>query len=62
LPEILNQTASLQSEIGTINSGLYTLQGNLSVLSENLFQLQFGINQTAQLIYGDPAAFVGVWQ
>ena len=62
LPDILNQTSSLQSEIGTINSGLYTLQGNLSVLSENLFQLQFGINQTAQLIYGVPAAFVGVWQ
>ncbi len=62
VPAILNQTASLQSNIGTINSGLYTLQGNLSLLSTNLFQLQSGINQTAQLIYGIPAAYVGAWQ
>ena len=62
VPDILNQTASLQSNIITINSGLYTLQDNLSELSTNLFQLQTGINQTAQLIYGIPAAFVGVWQ
>ncbi len=59
---ILDQTASLQSNIITINSGLYTLQDNLSELSTNLFQLQTGINQTAQLIYGVPAAFVGAWQ
>jgi RND superfamily putative drug exporter len=62
LPSIINQTASLQSNIITINSGLYTLQDNLSALSTNLFQLQTGINQTAQLVYGVPAAFVGVWQ
>ena len=62
VPTILNQTASLQSNIATINSGLYALQDNLSVLSTNLFQLQIGINQTAQLIYGIPAAFVGAWQ
>ena len=62
VPDILNQTASLQSNIITINSGLYSLQDNLSELSTNLFQLQTGINQTAQLIYGVPAAFVGVWQ
>ncbi len=62
VPDIINQTASLQSNIITINSGLYTLQDNLSVLSTNLFQLQTGINQTAQLVYGVPAAFVGVWQ
>ncbi len=62
LPEIINQTADLQSNIATINSGLFTLQGNLSYLSTSLFQLQDGINQTAQLVYGIPAAFVGVWQ
>jgi RND superfamily putative drug exporter len=62
IPAILNQTASLQSNIASINSGLYTLQDNLSALSINLFQLQGGVNQTAQLIYGIPAAFVGAWQ
>jgi len=62
VPDILNQTASLQANIITINSGLYTLQDNLLGLSTNLFQLQNGINQTAQLIYGVPAAFVDVWQ
>ena len=76
LPEIINQTASLQSNITTINSGLYTLQDKLKVLSQSLytlqdnlatlstslFQLQDGINQTAQLVYGIPAIFVGTWQ
>ncbi len=62
VPDILNQTASLQSNIITINSGLYSLQDNLSELSTNLFQLLTGINQTAQLVYGVPSAFVGVWQ
>ena len=62
LPEIINQTANLKSNITTINSGLYSLQDNLSVLSTNLFQLQDGINQTAQLVYGIPAAYVNVWQ
>jgi len=62
LPDLINQTASLQSNIVTINSGLFTLRDNLSVLSENLFGLQTGINQTAQLVFGVPAAFVGIWQ
>ncbi len=62
LPEIINQTANLQSNITTINSGLYVLQDNLTALSTNLFQLQNGINQTAQLVFGVPSAFVGVWQ
>jgi len=62
LSELVNQTSSLQSNIVTINSGLYTLRDNLSVLSTNLFGLQTGINQTAQLVFGVPAAFVGVWQ
>ena len=62
LPEIVSQTASLQSNITTINSGLYVLQDNLTTLSTSIFQLQYGINQTAQLVFGVPAAFVGVWQ
>ncbi len=62
LPDIIAQTASLESNIITLNSGLYVLQQNLSTLSTNLFQLQIGINQTAQLVYGVPATFVGVWQ
>jgi putative drug exporter of the RND superfamily len=62
LPDIVTQVRSLQSNIITINSGLNSLQQNLSVLSANLFQLQAGINLTAQLVYGVPAAFVGVWQ
>ena len=62
LPAIINQTAILQSNIVTTNSGLYTLQDNLTQFSTGLFQLQDGINQTAQLVYGVPAAFVGVWQ
>ncbi|MGD0450543.1 MAG: MMPL family transporter [Candidatus Bathyarchaeia archaeon] len=62
VPTILSQAAGLQSNISSINSGLYMLQSNLSELSLNLFQLQDGINQTAQLIYGIPAAFVGAWQ
>ena len=62
LPALLNQTALLQPNIVTINQGLYALQGNLSEFSAGLFQLQDGINQTAQLVWGVPAAFVGVWQ
>jgi hypothetical protein len=62
LSDLINQTASLQSNIITINSGLFSLQDNLLMLSTNLFELQNGISQTAQLIYGVPAAFVGVWQ
>ncbi len=62
LPAIINQTAALQPNIVLINQGLYSLTGNLSLLSQNLFQMQDGINQTAQLVWGVPAAFVNVWQ
>ena len=61
LPDIVVQAGDLQSNITFINSGLYTLQQNLSTLSANLFQLLGGINQTAQLIYGAPATFVSIW-
>ncbi|MGO8807207.1 MAG: MMPL family transporter [Candidatus Bathyarchaeia archaeon] len=62
LPTIINQTAALQPNIVLINQGLYSLTGNLSLLCQNLFQMQDGINQTAQLVWGVPAAFVSVWQ
>jgi RND superfamily putative drug exporter len=62
LPAIINQTAVLQSSVVEINQGLYSLTGNLSSLSQNLFQMQNGINQTAQLVYEIPAEFVGAWQ
>ncbi len=62
LPALINQTATLQSSIVAINQGLYSLTGNLSSLSKNLFQMQSGINQTAQLVYEIPAEFVGAWQ
>ena len=62
IPAIINQTASLQSNIYSINSGLFTLKGNLSYLIANLFLLQDGLNQTAQLIYGIPTTYVGIWQ
>jgi RND superfamily putative drug exporter len=62
LPAIVNETALLQTEVVTINYGLYSLQGNLSEFSSGIFQLQDGINQTAQLVWGIPAAFVNVWQ
>jgi RND superfamily putative drug exporter len=62
LPAVINQTAILQSSIVEINQGLYSLTGNLSSLSLNLFQMQEGINQTAQLVYEIPTEFVGAWQ
>jgi RND superfamily putative drug exporter len=62
LPDIVTQVGSLKSNITSINSGLYTLQQNMSSLSISLFQLEDGINQTSQLVYGVPAAFIGVWQ
>ncbi len=62
LPAIINETAALQSSIIVINQGLFALTGNLSSLSQNLFQMQDGINQTAQLVWGIPAAYVNVWQ
>ncbi len=62
LPSIIPQVNALASNIQFINTGVYTLEQNLSALSTNLFQTVEGINQTAQLVYGIPAAFVGAWQ
>ncbi len=62
LPSIINETAALQSSILQINQGLFTLTGNLTLLSQSMFQMQDGINQTAQLVWGIPAAYINVWQ
>ena len=59
IPSILPQVNALAANISSINTGVYSLAQNLSSLSTNLFQTVGGINQTAQLVYGIPAAFVG---
>ena len=63
LPSIVPQVNALASNISSHkHRRIYTLAQNLSSLSTNLFQTVEGINQTAQLVYGIPAAFVGAWQ
>ena len=62
VPSILPQVDALQANISSINTGVYSLAANLASLNTNLFQTVDGINQTAQLVYGIPAAFVGAWQ
>ena len=61
VPSLLPQVSELSSNITQINEGLRTLEANLSSLNANLFELQNGINQTSQLIYGIPASFVQIW-
>jgi RND superfamily putative drug exporter len=48
LPSLVPQVASLEPEVAYANAELYSLEQ--------------GINQTAQLVYGVPAAFVQAWQ
>jgi RND superfamily putative drug exporter len=62
IPSILPQVEALEANISSINTGVYSLSANLASLNTNIFQTIEGINQTAQLIFGVPAAFVGVWQ
>ena len=52
VPSLVSQTSGLETEIAGINKGVNGLQDNLSVLSMSLFQLQQGVNQTSQLVYG----------
>ncbi len=61
LPSFVSGVAVLASNVTTINQALYSLEENLTALNSNIFQLQSGINQTAQLVYGLPAAYVGIW-
>ena len=62
VPSLVPQVASLESEVASANAELHSLEQNLSSLSTGLFQLEAGINQTAQLVYGVPAAFVQAWE
>ena len=62
LPSIIPQVEALDPNISSINTGVYALAQNLSSLNTNLFQTVEGINQTAQLVYGVPSAFVGAWR
>jgi len=62
VPSLVPQVASLEPELAYANAELHSLEQNLSALSTGLFQLEAGINQTAQLVYGVPAAFVQAWQ
>jgi len=61
LPEFISGVSSLASNVTTVNQAVYTLVQNMSTLSSGLFQLYQGVNQTSQLVYGVPAAFVAVW-
>ena len=59
---LLPQVASLQSNLISLDTSIHHVQGNFANLSASLFQLQQGINQTAELVYGIPSGFVQIWQ
>jgi RND superfamily putative drug exporter len=61
LPSFILGVASIASNVKTVNQAVFSLEGNLSALSAGLFQMQQGVNQTSQLVYGIPAAFVEIW-
>lgn len=52
----------LSSSVTSMIPQVASLEENLSSLSNGLFQLLMGINQTSQLVYGVPAAFVQTFQ
>jgi len=71
---VKNAVLQLDSKIGsdpslsnyTGASNIYSAEGDvlnstLPSFISGLFQMQQGINQTSQLVYGIPAAFVGIW-
>jgi RND superfamily putative drug exporter len=51
----------LNSTLPSFIAQTSTLAANITSLNTNLYQLQTGINQTSQLIYGVPAAFLLAW-
>ena len=61
LPSFVQGVSTMASNITTVNQAVFSLEQNLSALSGGLFQMEHGINQTSQLVYGIPAAFVGIW-
>jgi RND superfamily putative drug exporter len=62
IPNLLAQVDTLEKNVSVINREINSLVQNLSSLSSNTFQLKQGVNQTAQLVYGIPSAFVQIWE
>ncbi len=61
LPSIVNQTQSLDYTVRMINSKLYETQANLTSTHATIFNLEKGVNQTAQLVYGIPMIYSSTW-
>ena len=61
VPEFIAGVSSLASNVTTVNQAVYSLVQNMTTFSSGLFQFYEGVNQTSQLVYGIPAAFVGIW-
>ncbi|MCL4435328.1 MAG: MMPL family transporter [Thaumarchaeota archaeon] len=61
LPSLANQTRNLDDTVKMINSKLYETQANLTSTHSALFQLEKGVNQTAQLVYGIPMMYTSIW-
>jgi hypothetical protein len=61
LPNLVNQTRSLADTIRMINSKLYETQANLTSTHAAIFNLENGVNQTAQMVYGIPMMYTSTW-
>jgi RND superfamily putative drug exporter len=61
LSALKDQTTNLDDAIRMINSQLYVIQSNLSSIHSLMFELEGGVNQTAQLVFGIPMTFTHVW-
>jgi RND superfamily putative drug exporter len=62
VPSFIVGVASVASNVATVNRAVYSLVQNMTELSSGLFQLYQGVNQTSQLVFGIPSAFVEVWK
>ena len=51
----------LNSSLPSFINGTSGLEANITSLNTNLYELQSGINQTSQLVYGIPAEFLYIW-
>ncbi len=61
LPRLVNQTKGLDDTVQMINSKLYETQANLTSTHAAIFNLEKGVNQTAQLVYGIPMMYTSTW-
>ncbi|HKZ40594.1 MAG TPA: hypothetical protein VJ044_06500, partial [Candidatus Hodarchaeales archaeon] len=61
LPSLVNQTKGLDDTVRMINSKLYETQANLTSTHAAIFNLEKGVNQTAQLVYGIPMMYTSTW-